>query len=221
MISIIFNCIDLIGFIYYSENEISFLNVSFNEICVSVELLEMDTFDQYSCANMPKKNSPVIKLTKNVVSHTIQFNQSYKAMENVAKLINSTPGRKIAIPDTKHKIKKTVNGLFDTEFYIQCKSCDEFTGTTNIETKCSTKSCEKLINRVHSPYFVNFPLKIQLTKSINDNFERIISYDKYINEKSKMIRDIHDGLQYKKNQRTIPRIFYFITHCKYGWCLSV
>lgn len=119
-------------------------------------------------------------------------------MEGVAKLVNSTPRKECSIPYTKHKIKKTIKPLLNTEFYIKCISCNAYTATTNAEIKCTTTSCQRLVNRANSPYFVNFPLRVQLTKSIKENFDTIMSYNDYMNEASESFRDIHDGIVYKK-----------------------
>lgn len=148
--------------------------------------------------------SPKSKITRGVVAHAIRYNESYNAMEAVAKLINSTPGSEHAIPTTKYKIKQAVNGLFQPEYYIKC-SCNNYSVTTEAKTVC--KSCHRLVNRANSPFFVYFPLKVQLAKSINDNFDAIISYNDCMNQSSDTIRDIHDGIEYKKMKKQFPDYF--------------
>lgn len=187
----------------------SFLDVSFVSENDSSHSIGIDVSPLHSSIASQKVNisSPKLRLTKGVVAHALKFNQSYNAMQGVAKLINSTPGRECSIPDTKHKIKKTVKGLFDIEFHIKCKTCNAYTATTNAKTKCVTTSCQQEIERANSPYFVNFPLRVQLMKSIIDNFDTIMSYNKSMSESSEVIRDVHDGIEFKKIKEQFPNFF--------------
>lgn len=209
IVEIISDDIILIAYIRYSVNEMSFLDRTFTNFSASSHSIGNDTSPQYSnIANQTISiSTPKLRLTKEVVAHAIQFNQSYNAMQGVAKLMNSTPGRECVIPDTTHMIKKTVEGLFLTEYYIKCKNCNTYTASTASTAVCSISSCRRPLNRANSPYFVNFPIRVQLMKSINDHFDRIISYNDYISEPSDMIRDIHDGIEYKKMKEQFPDFF--------------
>lgn len=41
-----------------------------------------------------------------IVDHNLSFNGSYRSLENMAKIINSTPDSTVRVPETKHLIKK-------------------------------------------------------------------------------------------------------------------
>lgn len=154
-------------------------------------------------SNAPTKNtddfinvqcSSKLQITKNMVSHCIRFNQSYKSLEGMAKLISTTA--EINVPDTKFKIRKMIDPLITTEFYIMCESCQIYSPTTTSHVKCS--SCSQLLKRVHSRYFVNLPLKTQLIKVIDEHFENILAYDQKFDGPVSVIRDVQDGLEYRK-----------------------
>lgn len=141
-----------------------------------------------------KQCSPKTQITKNMVSHCIRSNQSYKSLESMAKIINSTS--KISVPDTKYRIKKIIDPFLKPVFHILCDSCKIYSATTTIHANCSL--CSKLLKRVNSKYFVNLPLKPQLIKAIDDHFETILAYDQKFNGAMDVIRDVQDGLEYKR-----------------------
>lgn len=197
----------------HRDKYVNFISSFISELNISFEgELDLSWEPSKNVTSLPdvgnkKVTHPEVQLTKEVVAHSIRFNQSYNAMEGVAKLVNSTPGKICAVPDTKHNIGRAVKGLFQTEFCIECKTCGGYTATTNIETKCNTKTCRRLVSRVKSPYFVNFPLRIQLLKSINEHFDTILSYNDQMSEPSDDIRDIHDGIAFRKVKEQFPDFF--------------
>lgn len=144
--------------------------------------------------------SPKSQITKSMVSNCIHFNHSYKSLEGMAKLINTTSD--ICVQDTKFKIKKMIDPLITTEFYILCDSCQIYSATTATHVKCSR--CSQLLKRVNSKYFVNLPLKTQLIKVIEDHFEDILSYDQKFSGSVSVIRDVQDGLEYRKVKQKYP-----------------
>lgn len=157
------------------------------------------------CLNNANQNKDLTSPRVNgLLVHAINYNQSYSAIESVAKLLNCTPGRKGDVPATKYTIQKTIGGLFRPVFYIKCKRCSTYTATTEKETLCINASCQLSLNRAHLDYFVYCPLKVQLMKSLNDNFDKIMSYNASINESSDLIGDIHDAIQYKKLKERFP-----------------
>lgn len=91
---------------------------------------------------------------------------------------------------------------FEPIYYIHCASCKSYSTTTTSSVKCI--SCAQILNRASSKYFVYFPLRAQLTKSIHDHFNEIVSYDKKFNEASDLIRDVQDGIIYKKVRTNYP-----------------
>lgn len=148
--------------------------------------------------------SSVKNITANVMSHSIRFNHSYKSLEANAKLINTTPGVKLNIPDTIYRIKKTISPLIPTEYYIKCETCNEYSSTLTDQTKCV--SCLSILKRAHSKYFVYLSLKPQLKKSIYDYFEDILAYeqsDKFC-KNTNFIYDIQNSIQYKRAKEKFP-----------------
>lgn len=184
-----------------SIENISFVNESYNKSCLESNLSILhETRNESGKTNI----SPVNSLTAKALSHSLRFNHSYQALEHNAKLINSTPGAKVHIPESVYRMKKMFPPLIHTEFYIHCKTCNEYSVTRAEQTECV--SCSRMLKRAHSKYFVYLPLKSQLTKSINDHFDDILSY--YENDKfcdnSDIIFDIQNSIQYKKAREKFP-----------------
>lgn len=142
--------------------------------------------------------SPVIQQTKKVVSHFLQFNQSYKCLEETAKLVNSTPGSQYKVPTTIYRIRKMINPLFESKFYLKCLNCKIYTATTSSEIPCDC--CTVLLKRANSIYFVYLPFRVQLEKIVVRYFEDIISYKDSFNGNNEVITDVQDGIEFKKSQ---------------------
>lgn len=104
-------------------------------------------FTQLQCILNVSDESPTTQQTKKVVSHFIQFNQSYKCLESTAELVNSTPGAKYRIPETTHKIKKLINPQIIPEYYVQCSKCKNYWATVSNTVQC--EFCSVSLNRAH------------------------------------------------------------------------
>lgn len=187
-----------------SESEMKSDSVSFLDIELPADMsltsspLAVESADDSGTKNidLDKCHSPKFELTKKVVSHALRFNQSYKCMEEMAKVINQSPFSNVKIPDTKYKIKKTMKSALVPEFQIRCNTCKTYWGTTGTEVRCET--CSQNIKRAKSTYFVSIPIKYQLMKILDDHFEEIIGYDQQYQDHSDSIRDIHDCIEYRR-----------------------
>lgn len=188
----------------YSETQ--FLDVDFPTYeTYPVELNEfiMEKKLQTNADNISDEYySPKTSFTRKVVSHALQFNQSYKCIEQTAELINTTPGSKIRVPSSIYKIKKHIPLKLEPQYYINCGSCKVYSPTTTPSVTCD--SCAQVLKRSTSKYFVYFPLRPQLIKSIHDNFDKIIAYDKKFSETNDIIRDLHDCIIYKLARASHP-----------------
>lgn len=143
-------------------------------------------------------DSPTAQQTKKAVSQFIQFNQSFKSLEQFTSIVNRTPGARYQLPTTKYKIKKLCFPIFDNEYYIKCSTCMKYTMTTSDKVQCG--NCEDSLKRGISEYFVYIPIYPQLEKSIIDNFEEIMSYRERFIETKNVITDIQDASQFKISQ---------------------
>lgn len=76
--------------------------------------------------------------------------------------------------------------------------------TTADKVHCT--NCDVELKRANLDYFVYMPLKPQLEKTINDHFEKILSYHKRFIENKNEITDIQDGNQYKNAQKNHPNV---------------
>lgn len=184
--------------------DVSLMGCSIDNLC---EYSHFESPENIPCAKIQNASdsSPKTNLTRNAVAHFISHNQSYKCLEDVTHLINTTPGAQIRIPNTKHRIKRQLHPFFTPIFHIQCAICKTYSATITAESECAM--CSIVIKRAHSNYFVAFPLKAQLVKSITDHFHEIVAYHQRLGEPANLIRDVHDGIQYKKLKSCYPDCF--------------
>lgn len=147
-------------------------------------------------------DSPTTEHAKKAISNFITFNQSFKCLEALSSLVNSTPGALYRIPTTKYKIKKLIDPLFATQYHINCINCDKYSATTTNKVQC--ESCGVQLNKSTSQYFVYLPLTAQLKKCIEENFDDIISHRARFTESSDTITDVQDGIQFKAAQKNHP-----------------
>lgn len=143
-----------------------------------------------------------IQLTKKIVRHSLNHKQSYQGLEDLAKILNSTPGGTVQIPVTKYKIKKMILPLVKTEFYMQCASCKEYTMSHTSTAECH--SCMNILKTAHSKYFTYLPIKPQLMNTLNKHIDDIVAYDQNFQVFEGTIRDVQDGLQYRKIRENYP-----------------
>lgn len=147
----------------------------------------------------------VSKQSTRIIDHHLKFNQSFKAMENMANIVNSTPQAAITVPNTTYKLKKKVDPNFDVVYNIKCPKCDDFTESNSNETQCV--SCPQKLKTSICSYFISLPIEPQLKKIIDDNFEEIVSYHSNMKlaTDNNTVRDIHDGEQYQKVSKLYPK----------------
>lgn len=128
----------------------------------------------------------------------MDFNQSYKNLETVSKLVNSTPGATYRIPTSTYKLKKSVNSTVLIQNHICCSICQCFTPTTSNNVLCD--ACSTSLKTSTSKYFVYIPFADQLKKSVIKHFEKILSYKSSFDEHSNLITDVQSAFQFKKCQ---------------------
>lgn len=139
-----------------------------------------------------------------VVSHHLNFNSSYKSMEQMAEVINKTPNASIKIPCTKYKIKKCMPAVFSIKMYIRCNHCHNYIGSLKSETQCTQPSCDGiLLKTTESDYFAYIPIKEQLEKNIERNLDEILAYNSAVSNSSQIV-DIQNSDMFIKVQEKYP-----------------
>lgn len=141
-------------------------------------------------------------LSHRILEHGLRHNGSYRGLESVSEIVNSTPNSSIKVPDTKYKIKQFTEPIFNWEMHLKCRSCGNYTP----EAECTICISEmKTSNCDH--YFVYIPLEQQLREYIQKYFDDIISYHSFIKTQKNVIADVHHSIQYKKGERRYPNTF--------------
>lgn len=134
------------------------------------------------------------------LDHNLQFNCSFKSMENMAKLINSTPNPTIKLPTTKYKLKSFINPMFNYQFCIQC-SCGNYTASSKSTALCMF--CNVPINTMESDHFIYIPIEQQLKENITNNLDGILDYNSHVLTENE-ITDIHNAKIFKRAQEMHP-----------------
>lgn len=149
--------------------------------------------------------SPTRQHTQKVVSHFLKHNQSYKSLEGLAKVVNTTPGAHYQIPTTRYRIQKLIDPLLTPEYYIKCKVCKKYSSTTSNKVPC--KACSLPLKRADSKYFIYLPFTSQLKQSIIEHFENIISYGKCFGDNNLLITDVQSANQFQIAKKKYSKSF--------------
>lgn len=136
-----------------------------------------------------------------MVRHMLEFNGSYRSMENMGQIVNTTPNASVNVPCTKYKLKKLLQPIFATEIHIKCNQCSNYNPSAKSATLC--ESCEIPINTTKSDYFIYISIREQIAKSVNCNIDEILTYYAAASEKNEMT-DIHNALSFKRFQEKYP-----------------
>lgn len=138
-----------------------------------------------------------------VLDHHLLFNGSYKSLEHMTEIINATPNSLTNIPQTKYRIQQYVAPIIQSEYQIKCKYCKNYTSSLTNNAVCV--SCHKEIKTSTCEYFINIPVKQQLMKSIESNFESVIAFNRARKSHPNIISDIHDADIYQTVSKRYPR----------------
>lgn len=172
----------------------------------AVEFPDSDGLFDLSCESAKQQikqinSNPVREHTNRMISHCLQYNQSYKSMEGMAKIINETPDASIRIPHTVHKVKKEVEQNFRFEYHVQCSKCRSYSVSNSNDINLECLNCSANIKRTLSNFFVYIPFRQQILRIIDDKFDEIMSYRNGDTDlESSIMSDVHDALQYKKQK---------------------
>lgn len=130
---------------------------------------------------------------KRVVQHFLKHNDSYSSLKDVCRMVNESPGAGPRLPNTKYTIKRLIEPAYDCEYHIECPTCRTYSLVAN-EMLC----CGQKLKTLNTNHFVYIPIKQQLIRNLEKNFNEIIGYNP--TTEKEVIADLHDGAQYKKVQ---------------------
>lgn len=162
-------------------DELQRLQISFDE-SIEFKDLDIEAFPDPSssaaCSHRHVKNH-----LERFLHHNLKFNTSYKSMENMAKVLNSTPA----------KVKY--------EFHIKCSACKNFIASEKNETLCI--QCELPIKTSKCDYFVSMPIEQQLKLTLDKYYDDILAYGENVMQ-SNDIADLHNANVFKNAQKKFP-----------------
>lgn len=139
--------------------------------------------------------------TNRIVSHCIDFNASYRSMENMARVINATPNSSMRVPETKYKIKQLIKPNQTSELHIKCSKCYNYLPSLSNEIECTI--CGTSTKTSNSSYFIYIPIEQQLKESVIANIDEILSY--YLKVKNEHeITDIHNAKIFVDTHKKYP-----------------
>lgn len=169
---------------------------------VNLDVHKNNSFDSNSnfyTNEEAQENNELDNCLTNLVKHFLKFNTSFVELCAMAEMLNKVPGITIKIPESKPKLLKQIRkqSKFNYYFYIFCESCK-----TYIQNNYQQLTCTKCLNNsLSQKYFLYIELEHQLKHLIDRNWEQIDIYNKSISVNNLNIRDVHDGLIFKKNSK--------------------
>lgn len=128
-----------------------------------------------------------------IMNHHLKFNGSYTSMENMARIVNSTPNSCIKVPSTKPNLS--------SEIHIKCSNCVNYLPSNKSESRC--ENCDTVIRTSTSDYFIYIPIIQQLMLSIDRNFDEIMHYASSV-VLNEGITDLHNAEIFKNAQKKYP-----------------
>lgn len=131
-----------------------------------------------------------------VLSHSLHFNDSYRSIESMTRIINATPQSSIQLPRTKYKIKNFFQPAFKSIIFVKCSTCANFSPNNSECTICST-----IVRSSNSQYFVYIPIEQQLKQTIEMHLNEIISYYSKVKNEPNGISDLHNTENFKRIQK--------------------
>lgn len=165
------------------------LQISFDD---SIEFNELDTEAFSQPPNYVSSSRPqyITKHWEQFLHHNLKFNASYKSMENMAKVLNSTPNTSVKVPSTTYMIKKCLPAKINYNSHIKCQKCNNFTASEKKESVCT--QCNIPIKTAECDYFVTIPLEQQLKLTVDKHFDDILAYGEKV-IKTNDITDLQNG----------------------------
>lgn len=112
----------------------------------------------------------------------------------------------IEVPTTKYSIKKLVKPDIMYEFHVECTNCKTFSATKTSKSFTECASCGRTLRTQNSNHFVYFPIKQQLIRHVNENFNQIISHRMCNDENDVIIRDVYDSIIHKNVQNKYKNV---------------
>lgn len=117
----------------------------------------------------------------------------------MAKIVNETPNASIQVPTSKYLLKKAItkNMSVSVQYHIRCAVCKNYSVSLLSGAQIECESCSKRISTANDDFFIYLPIEEQLRAVVEENLDEILSYSSAANIDDD-IKDIHDGIQYKK-----------------------
>lgn len=177
------------------------LKVSFDE-SIEIDELNIEATEPKQAASS-SRNKYIAKHLQQFVHHNLKFNSSYKSMESMARVLNSTPNTSIKVPSTIYRLKKCIPSKIEYKFNIKCSGCQNFIVSDKNETICTL--CDLPIKTAQHDYFVTISLEQQLKMTIEKYFEQIIAYSTGIAE-TDGTADLHNSKMFLDAKKKYPSI---------------
>lgn len=184
-----------------SEKElIETLQISFDDSLEFIDL-DMEVFSNSTPSVSCSRPHYITNHLEKFLHHNLKFNSSYKNMENMAKVLNTTPNTSVKVPSTAYMIKKCIPAKIKYEFQIKCPACSNFITSEKNETLCTL--CNLPIKTSKCDYFVTMNLQQQLKLTVEKYFDEILAYGENI-VKLNTISDLHNANVFKTTQKKWP-----------------
>lgn len=161
------------------------------------------------CPLAKKFRPEVTDQMEKVVLNALKYNVPQTCIENSLKILNEVPGSKFHLPETKYKMRQTIEPVFEFEVHYKCEKCKIYTGiqrkqATSNHINC--KQCNGAFDRKTNEFFIYIPLEQQLRLSIEKNFNSIVQF-KNSHRDGNNVSDPRDGTVLKTLDAKYPNAF--------------
>lgn len=135
-------------------------------------------------------NGAPIETINALFDHKVKYHATYKAIENIAELINKNS--KTKIPNTKYLLKQAADHRFERIYYVFCKFCGEL---VPLNEKCP--DCDQKTKKLKDNYFIYIPIEQQINYYLEKYLSEILSYMDSMKEDRTFITDIYSASVFK------------------------
>lgn len=170
-----------------------------------------------SIESIPRIRPEIAQQVEKILMNGLKHNQPLTCIESSVKILNQAPGVKYQLPESKYKIKQSIEPTFEYEMYYFCKKCQLHSCFARKQViKCSLvcTHCGNSIKKEPNNFFIYIPLRQQLEASITKYWDSIFRFQNSYEKDENYICDVRDGSICKQ-------IDLEFSNFEHGWCTKV
>lgn len=144
------------------------------------QMISFDSNDSRKSTELvPRIRPEIAQQVEKCLTNGLKYNQPLTCLENSMKILNQAPCVKFQLPETKYKIKQSIDPAFEYEMHYHCKKCQLYTGFPRkqaIKIALVCTHCDDIIEKKSNKFFIYIPLRQQLKSSIKKHWDSILRF---------------------------------------------